>query len=129
MCMTYKNKNDPRRRQFNRARMRRDRARNPEYYLSVYKRQNRLHRKRIGAFIDGYKAAHPCTCGETNPVVLDFHHRDPGAKMFTIGESAVYVPFAMLLKEVAKCDILCANCHRSRTAAERHLWARRETKI
>lgn len=50
-------------------------------------------------------------CGETHPACLDFHHRDPSEKEGHIGE---FRKFGMkrLLAEIAKCDVLCANCHR-----------------
>lgn len=55
----------------------------------------------------------PCVdCGKTYPpCCMDFHHlRD---KKFQIG-SALYVAMPRLLKEIEKCVLLCANCHRIR---------------
>lgn len=52
-------------------------------------------------------------CGEDDPVVLDFHHRDPTQKRFQLTGSLCYSRSReSLLKEIAKCDVLCANCHR-----------------
>ena len=42
--------------------------------------------------------------------VLDFHHIDPLNKKYSIGE--INNDFAMLLKEVKKCQLLCTRCHR-----------------
>ncbi len=46
--------------------------------------------------------------------VLQFHHRDPSSKLFGI-EQALQAPrkysTAQLMAEVAKCDVLCSNCH------------------
>lgn len=54
-------------------------------------------------------------CGQTFPMcVMDFDHRDPSLKCFGIGqykEGSV----TKLLAEIAKCDVVCANCHRIRT--------------
>ncbi len=59
------------------------------------------------------KAGRRCRdCGNDDPRVLDFHHRDPSAKSFKIATKAWQVSEARLLEEVAKCDVLCANCHR-----------------
>jgi len=41
---------------------------------------------------------------------LEFHHIDPTQKDFTIGSSNK--SFELLKKELDKCIILCANCHR-----------------
>lgn len=58
----------------------------------------------------------PCTdCGGWfHPVQMDFDHRPDEIKKFTI--SAAYcLKFKTLYKEIQKCDIVCANCHRLRT--------------
>ena len=59
--------------------------------------------------------ANPCVdCGESDPVVLEFDHlRD---KAFDIGASLPYRSWESILDEIAKCDVVCANCHRRRTA-------------
>lgn len=59
----------------------------------------------------------PCTdCGgEFPPYVMDFDHRDKSQKEFTIAESLNRVSMERLMDEVAKCDVICANCHRIRT--------------
>ncbi len=44
--------------------------------------------------------------------VLEFHHRDAASKEFEIGSGSV--SHDRLWSEAAKCDLLCANCHRSR---------------
>lgn len=44
-------------------------------------------------------------------VGLDFHHRDPHTKSFTISKS-YRRKLAALTAEVEKCDLLCATCHR-----------------
>ena len=56
------------------------------------------------------KCAH---CGETDPVVLDFHHKDAKNKSFKLTGSICYSRSReAILAEVAKCIVLCANCHR-----------------
>ena len=48
------------------------------------------------------------------PHVMDFDHVR-GEKEFGIGESYYRVGRKRLLAEIAKCDVVCANCHRERT--------------
>lgn len=50
---------------------------------------------------------------------MDFHHRDPAEKNFTIGGGAYTRKWDSLKLELDKCDLLCANCHRELHAAER----------
>ena len=52
-------------------------------------------------------------CGEAHPATLDFHHRDPSQKLFTIAAAAASrMAKEKVLAEIEKCDVLCANCHR-----------------
>jgi hypothetical protein len=49
---------------------------------------------------------------------MDFDHRDPSKKLFTIaGGHALLMSRAKLIAEVEKCDVVCANCHALRTYA------------
>jgi hypothetical protein len=59
-----------------------------------------------------------CTdCGYSHSAhALDFHHRDPSTKEFAVGSFSGSKE--RLRAEIAKCDLLCANCHRLRHAAE-----------
>ena len=44
---------------------------------------------------------------------LDFHHVNPGNKKFSLNLTNIkYKTDKELTKEVAKCVLLCANCHR-----------------
>lgn len=60
-------------------------------------------------------ADHPCVdCGETDPLVLEFDHlRD---KCFNIGTGLRTYTWHAIVDEIAKCEVVCANCHRRRTA-------------
>lgn len=59
----------------------------------------------------------PCAdCGGRFPTVcMDFDHRDPALKSFRISEGGLRSRVS-LEAEIAKCDVVCANCHRVRTA-------------
>ena len=69
------------------------------------------HKKK--SFITKYKEGLECQqCGEAHPVCLDFHHRNPEEKKFGIGDAIVAKGIEQLIDEIAKCDVLCSNCHR-----------------
>lgn len=52
-------------------------------------------------------------CGECHPACLDFHHEDPTEKDLEVA-SAISKGWSIkrLEAEVAKCIVLCSNCHR-----------------
>jgi hypothetical protein len=58
-------------------------------------------------------------CGyRAHIAALVFHHRDPSTKEFAISTDGVPRSWARVVAEAAKCDLLCANCHREVHAAE-----------
>lgn len=54
---------------------------------------------------------------------MDFDHRDRDTKRFAIGNTKL-LHISVLLAEVAKCDLVCANCHRIRSYRRRD-WTHR----
>jgi len=67
-------------------------------------------------FLLDFLAEHPCVdCGESDPIVLEFDHR--GDKLFNVSYGLRDRNWAAVLAEMEKCDVVCANCHRRRTAA------------
>lgn len=51
-------------------------------------------------------------CGEKDPRCLQFAHRDPTQKFFSIAHGIkMGLRFLWVLMEMMKCDVLCANCH------------------
>jgi hypothetical protein len=55
-------------------------------------------------------------CGFDHPSALQFHHRDPAQKLFTLTSKELSMPRkypwnTMILPELEKCDLLCSNCH------------------
>lgn len=94
-------------------------VRNRSVYLAKAHERRLVERPRIRAWIDDYLRRHPCVdCGESQLVVLDFDHRDRSQKDLTVAELARLMTWSRLRREVEKCDVRCANCHRRRTAAQ-----------
>jgi hypothetical protein len=58
-------------------------------------------------------------CGITDILVLEFDHRDPATKTKNIAQM-IYEGYSIdnIAAEIALCDVVCANCHRRRTARQ-----------
>ena len=82
--------------------------------ISVKRYHNRRKEKFNKWFID-YKKKLKCEkcgiSGEEHPYILDFHHIN-GNKRFSIGKAGISYPKEEILKEIEKCIVVCANCHR-----------------
>jgi hypothetical protein len=90
------------------------RANRQRYIDAAGKRRRRVAAKRVVYLVD-YLREHPCVdCGEADPVVLEFDHL--GDKEFGIGARWRDRSWQAVLDEIAKCEVVCANCHRRRTA-------------
>ena len=54
-------------------------------------------------------------CGYNKyPEVLEFHHRDPSQKDFNVSKKGLTRSWERVRREIEKCDLVCANCHRER---------------
>jgi len=53
--------------------------------------------------------------------VFEFHHRDARSKDFGLSESGIPHRWEKVVAELAKCVMLCANCHREVHAGMREL--------
>ena len=88
--------------------MRRWRAANPEKDRERWqKREQNVRQLLLDARVGG------CVkCDEKHPSCLDFHHRS--GKMDKLGNIGEFRHFGYkrLLAEIAKCDVVCSNCHR-----------------
>ena len=94
--------------------------RNKATYLATARRNNAMYQERNLQRIVEYLVIHSCVdCGESDPVVLDFDHREPATKLIEIGNlTRRVVSWTTIEAEIAKCDVRCSNCHRRRTAKQ-----------
>ena len=90
-------------------------ARNRQRYIdNACRRRNLLAVKRFEFLIEYFKSHPCCDCGETDPMVLEFDHlRD---KEFNVAQGVRDRSWQAFTDEIAKCEVVCANCHRRRTA-------------
>ena len=85
--------------------------------------QNRKDKRNDGqrkmAYLDEIKQSLGCAdCGIHDIRVLEMHHRSDEEKIKTVAAMRAY-PWPKFKAEIAKCDVLCANCHKIRHYKER----------
>ena len=74
-------------------------------------------------FLLQYLLAHPCVdCGEDDVSVLEFDHirgkKTADVMHLVLGSCAVKT----LFKEIRKCEVRCANCHKRKTIRSEKSW-------
>lgn len=70
-------------------------------------------------YVTKLKEASPCTdCKQYFPAVcMDFDHLDGNEKVASISQLRKWRSMEELNAEIAKCELVCSNCHRLRTQA------------
>jgi len=83
-------------------------------------KRNKVQRLRNREFVKSIKEISECIdCGENNPLVLDFDHVK-GEKIMAISNmSNKAYCIDTISKEMDKCEVRCANCHRIITEKRR----------
>jgi 5-methylcytosine-specific restriction endonuclease McrA len=89
-------------------------------------KHTRVSRQKLKDYVDDYLSRNHCVvCGETDPVVLEFDHVH-GKNSAVANLVRLNVPLSRLQEEIEKCQVLCVNCHKRKTAKERGWYRCRE---
>lgn len=120
---------DCKRREYSREYMRNYYSQRPSYQNDCKNRMTEWKRAHPGVtaqwhrdarhrgkqYIDEYLKTHPCVdCGETDIVVLDFDHVR-GRKIREV-RAMTGNTIESIQREIDKCEVVCSNDHRRRTA-------------
>lgn len=95
----------------------RDRKPYQQKNMRKYVKNNQTLRRKRHKMVDAIKDVPCADCGMKYPsIVMEFDHRDRTTKVESISRmlSRAFA-WEKVLEEVAKCDIVCSNCHRLRT--------------
>jgi hypothetical protein len=77
-------------------------------YYRVKTRRQQIKQKAVE-----YKGNKCELCGYSKCIVaLEFHHRNPKKKEFSLSTNRMYHAWATVKKELDKCILVCSNCHR-----------------
>lgn len=82
--------------------------RNKQMVVAVSNRRRKIKEELVA-----YKGGSCERCGYDRYIgALEFHHKDPSEKDFALAKKGATRSIEILKKEVDKCNLLCANCHR-----------------
>jgi len=88
-----------------------------DYYKRVNKEYRAVLKEQNQKLLWDFLLVHPCVkYGETNPIVLELDHlRD---KQYCISEIIFSHTWESVQEEMQKCQVLCSNCHKKKTAKD-----------
>lgn len=89
-------------------------------YLANAKKRREKKNAEYRALLTTYLSDKSCNeCGESDIRVLELDHFDPANKEFTVSQGVkLGYNMSLIRQEMEKCQVLCSNCHRKRTAAQ-----------
>lgn len=81
--------------------------------ITANKRKAKKWRSKRRFYVDYIKRKYGCIyCSENEPCALDFHHKKPEEKNFTISQYRASATLRDFVAEIKKCIVICSNCHR-----------------
>jgi hypothetical protein len=89
-----------------------------EYIVRVKKRKAELVAKNRVCMLEYLKTHHCVDCGESNPIMMEFNHLKPEEKVYNISQMMSDFSWDKILSEIEKCEVVCANHHKVRTAIQ-----------
>lgn len=86
---------------------------NKEKYRKSFSYNQPKYRIRNRRFFAQWLSQQEClVCGENDPLVLVCHHRDSAEKVENVATMVQHrYSIEKIKQEIAKCDVLCHNCH------------------
>lgn len=83
-----------------------------------YTERNKKRKREMQNYVWTQKSVPCMDCKvQYEPWVMQFDHRPDEEKVANIGKLINNGSWKKLLDEIAKCDVVCANCHAMRTAS------------
>jgi hypothetical protein len=83
---------------------------------AAYLARNARQRLEIRKYIHDEKNKPCADCKDSHPYyVMDFDHRDGTGKLYEPNRLTLVGSLWIVIEELAKCDVVCSNCHRIRT--------------
>jgi hypothetical protein len=112
--MPYRDRHDPRIRDAS--------TRHYDNHKDEYIARNLVRKMNLKALMIQLRS-NPCMdCGGTfRTCAMDFDHRDPTTKRWMPSHLPGHGSLRLMQEELAKCDLVCSNCHRVREETRREV--------
>lgn len=92
---------------------------NREHHIQNASANSKSYRDQAREYVWQYLSTHPCVmCGETDPIVLEFHHLHDKKESISILVGQGHA-IEKIIAEIEKCEVLCGNGHKRKTTKER----------
>lgn len=92
---------------------------NSSKHKADVRRNAERYKERFVAIVTEYKSKGCADCGKVYPpYVMDFDHLEDTEKVANVASMAGW-SLEKVEAEIAKCEVVCANCHRIRTHKRR----------
>ena len=92
---------------------RRNKEHSSVYCKKCTNEQTVIRQRNLKKQMIDYKGGKCIKCGYDKCInALEFHHVNPNEKDFTLSHLKKYTFNEVIKKELDKCDLVCANCHR-----------------
>ncbi len=100
--------------------MKKFRDENPYYRQATWNKwaeKQKEYKSELRELVNNYKSKPCMDCGQTySPWIMDLDHRDRTTKVASVARLiSDGTQKQIILDELTKCDVVCANCHRQRT--------------
>ena len=95
-------------------------ARTRDHRAALTRAKRKQRKRAIVAWYVELKSQLVCRqCGEDHPACIQFHHPETSVKEMSVAD-AVRRGWGRtrILREIQKCEVLCANCHAKHHARE-----------
>jgi ATP-dependent Lon protease len=101
-------------------------AQKKSYFKNIDKNRikNKTYREKVREYVRVQKESNPCVdCGVAYPYyVMEYDHIEDN-KIRTVAKITSSGSMDQVIKEIAKCELICSNCHKIRT------WERIQEKL
>ncbi len=84
--------------------------------IDKVKQRNKTYREKVREYVRKQKESKPCMdCGVNYPYyVMEYDHTENN-KLRSVAYITSNGTLSQAIEEISKCDLICSNCHKTRT--------------